>query len=158
MCKRIFSLLLAGVLACTLSGCSALLGSASLLFLVAIGDDRTSKSTITAFVTENESQLLAAIEAKDFSSYENTGFIKEVTYDDTVVDFFCGGAGIGSGTAYTGFFYTPEDDMTAIWCAPYSEAALSPSGDGFAWSEGKGDNRYYTEHICGKFYYYEASF
>ena len=28
----------------------------------------------------------------------------------------------------------------------------------FEWQESNGDNRYYTEHICGNFYYYEASF
>ena len=31
-------------------------------------------------------------------------------------------------------------------------------GSGFEWREANGDNRYYVEHICGNFYYYEASF
>jgi 1-acyl-sn-glycerol-3-phosphate acyltransferase len=30
--------------------------------------------------------------------------------------------------------------------------------DHFAWQQENGDDRYYTEHICGHFYYYEASF
>ena len=48
--------------------------------------------------------------------------------------------------------------MTAVWCAPGSAEDLVVSGDGFEWLQPDGDNRYYTEHICGHFYYYEASF
>ena len=39
-----------------------------------------------------------------------------------------------------------------------SGGKLAPSGNGFEWQEANGDNWYYTEHICGNFYYYEASF
>jgi hypothetical protein len=48
--------------------------------------------------------------------------------------------------------------MTAVWCAPSSVYALSPWGNGYEWWEDGGDNHYYTEHICGYFYYYDASF
>ena len=74
-------------------------------------------------------------------------------------DVGCGvGAGVGSGTSYVGFYYSSNDDMTAVWCAPSSVNSLTASGNGFEWQEQNGDNRYYTEHICGHFYYYEASF
>jgi hypothetical protein len=111
------------------------------------------KGELPVMVVENNNP-----EDKDFSDYENKGFIKKIDCDIHVVDFSCGGAGVGSGTSYVGFFYTADDDMAAVWCAPYSEASLEPSGSGFAWQEENGDNRYYTEHICGHFYYYEASF
>ena len=157
MLKKGLALLLAVIMVFSLSGCANILGSALFLFLVATGDDSADKDEVFDFVTENEEELLKAIEAGDFSAYENKGFIKDIDANATVVDFSCGGAGVGSGTSYVGFFYTPDDDMTAVWCAPYSEESLTPSGDGFRW-QGDGDNRYYTEQICGKFYYYTASF
>ena len=92
------------------------------------------------------------------AAFENQGFIKQIEDDDEAVDFSCGGAGVGSGTSYVGFYYTPDNDMTAVWCAPSSSLMLVPCGDGYEWWEPNGDNHYYTEHICGNFYYYEASF
>ena len=102
--------------------------------------------------------MLKAIEDEDFSAFENKSFIKSIDADEAIVDFSCGGAGNGSGTSYVGFYYSPNDDMTAVWCASYFADALMPSGNGFEWQEQSGDNRYYTEHIYGHFYYYEASF
>ena len=102
--------------------------------------------------------MLQAIENGDLSAFEDKGFIQSIDADHGVVDFYCGGAGFGSSTSYVGFYYTAENDMTALWCAPSSADSLTPSGNGFEWKEPNGDNRYYTEHICGGFYYYEASF
>lgn len=158
MLKRGLALILAVIMMFSLSGCSDILDGAFLIFLLATLDDRADKDVVFKFVCENEEELLKAIEAGDFSTYENKGFIKEIDADETAVDFSCGGAGMGSGTSYVGFYYTPENDMTAVWCAPSSASALTPSGNGFEWQESNGDNRYYTEHICGNFYYYEASF
>lgn len=158
MWKKGLSLLLVVIMLSSLSGCSEILGGAFFLLLVATGDDGADKDEVFEFVCEHEEELLQAIEDGDFSSFENQGFIKDIDADDTVVDFSCGGAGIGSGTSYVGFYYTPDDDMTAVWCAPSSISAMTASGDGYEWREPNGDNRYYTEHICGNFYYYEASF
>ena len=158
MVKKVFAFLLAASMLFTLTGCSDWVGGLTFLAAVLMSDDRADKDEVFAFVQENEAALLKAIEDKDFSDYENKGFIKKIDCDIHVVDFSCGGAGVGSGTSYVGFFYTADDDMAAVWCAPYSEASLEPSGSGFAWQEENGDNRYYTEHICGHFYYYEASF
>ena len=74
------------------------------------------------------------------------------------MDFSCGGVGIGSATTYVGFYYTPDHNISAVWCAPSSPDSMTPLGNGYEWQEPNGDNRYYTEHICGNFYYYEASF
>ena len=133
-------------------------GGILLLFLsTAIGDGAT-KDKIFEFVRAEETALLTAIEQEEFSAFENKGFIKEIDAGSDVVDFSCGGAGLGAATSYVGFYYTADDDMTAVWCAPASSDSLTPAGNGFEWQEPVGDNRYYTEHICGKFYYYEASF
>ena len=158
MLKKGLALLLAVIMAFSLSGCSDILGGAFFLFLVITGDDSADKDEVFDFVRENEEELLKAIEAGDFSAFENQGFIKDIDPDETVVDFYCGGAGVGPNTSYVGFFYTPDNDMTAVWCAPLSASGLIPSGNGFEWQEANGDNRYYTEHICGNFYYYAASF
>ena len=158
--KKIISLLLTIALLITLSGCAdatELISGAYFLFLVATGDDRPEKEDIFEFVQENEQALLNAIEENDYSLFEDNEVIKSIDVDKTVVDFYCGGAGIGSGTSYVGFYYTPDNDMTAVWCAPSSDL-LEVCGNGFQWREEKGDNRYYTEKICECFFYYEASF
>ena len=142
----------------SLVGCADTFGGAFFLFLVAASDDSADKNTVFEFVCQQEEDLLAAIESGNFAAFENKGFIKTIDADEKVVDFSCGGAGVGSGTSYVGFYYTPDHDMAAVWCAPISADDLSPYGNGFAWQETDGDNRYYTEHICGNFYYYEASF
>jgi hypothetical protein len=94
-------------------------------------DDSADKDEIFTFVRENEEELLKAIESGDFSAFENQGVIKEIEDDDEAVDFSCGGAGVGSGTSYVGFYYTPDNDMTAVWCAPSSSLMLVPCGDGY---------------------------
>ncbi len=153
--KKLMCLLLALCMAVSMSGC----GGAFFLFLVAIGDDSADKEEVFEFVCEKEEELLEAIEEGDFSGFENQGFIKDIDADETVVDFSCGGAGVGSGTSYVGFYYAPDDDMVALhWCGPRSADALKPAGAGYEWQEYKGDNYYFVEHICGHFYYYEASF
>ena len=156
--KKLLCILLIFCMSLPLTGCSDLLGSAFFLFLVATGNDSAGKDAVFEFVCAQEDELLTAIENRDFSAFENQAFIQDIDADRRVVDFSCGGAGIGSGTSYVGFYYTPDDDMTAVWCAPASSDLLMSSGNGFEWREPDGDNRYYTEHICGNFYYYEASF
>lgn len=156
--KKLLCMILILCMSFSLVGCSNILGSAVFLCLVATGNDRAAKDGIFEFVSEKEEDLLIAVKARDFSAFENNGVIKEITAGKTVVEFYCGGAGFGSGTSYVGFYYTPDNDMTALWCAPSSPDLLNPSGNGFEWREPDGDNRYYTEHICGDFYYYEASF
>ena len=156
--KKIICVLLVLSMLFSLAGCSDVLGGTFFLFLVATGDDSANKDEVFEFVCEKEEELLKAIENEDFSAFENKDFIKSIDADETHVDFSCGGAGVGSGTSYVGFYYSPNDDMTVVWCAPSSVNSMTASGNGFEWQEQNGDNRYYTEHICGHFYYYEASF
>ena len=139
MAKRWLYLLLAATLLVSFCGC----------------DDRAGKTEIFVFVQTHENALLQAIEHEDFSSLENRDVVKSIYPDEQCVDFSCGGAGFGPATSYVGFFYTPEHDMGAVWCG-CDAALLVPCGVGFEHREG--DNRYYVEHICGNFYYYEASY
>ena len=156
--KKTICLILVLCMLLSLTGCKKLLGSAAFLTLVLTGDNRADKDAVCTFVREHEAELLAAVQAGDYSAFENHSLIHEINTENEVVDFFCGGFGVGSGTSYVGFYYTPNNDMTAVWCAPASPSSLLPSGDGFAWREENGDNRYYSEKICECFYYYEASF
>ena len=159
MWKRVLSLLVAVAMMVSLTGCvEETIGSIIFLFLVATSDDRAEKEEVFDFVLENEAQLRKAIADGDFSAFENQGIVKDIDADETVVEFSCGGAGVGSGTSYVGFYYSSNNDMTAVWCAPSSASQLKPSGDGYEWQESGGDNRYYTQKICDNFYYYEASF
>lgn len=124
-------------------------------------DDRASKEDIFAYVKENEAELLDAINKDDFLTIRTSTRIIQLIDDDEIgrgfVDFECGGSGFGSETSYCGFYYSADDNMTEIWCAP-SGVSLSESGSGYEWHEKNGDNTYYTENICGHFYYYEASY
>lgn len=156
--KKLICVLLVLCMLFSLTGCSDILGGVFFLFLVITGDDSADKDDVFEFVCEKEEELLKSIEDGDFSAFENSGFVKDVDVNEKVVDFSCGGTGVGSGTSYVGFYYTPDNDMTAIWCAPSSSDMLTPCENGFEWQEQDGDNRYYVEHICGHFYYYEASF
>lgn len=158
MRKRLVCLLLAVVMVFSVSACTDLVGKAFFLFLIAIGDDRADKGDIFEFVCEHEEDLLKAVEDGDFSTFENQGPVKDIDADETVVDFSCGGAGMGPETACVGFFYTPDNDMTALGWAPSSVSELVPNGNGFEWWQENGDDYYYVEHICGNFYYYELYF
>lgn len=161
MLKRLLCLLLTGTLLFSLSACVGvkdLWGGAFFLFLIAASDDRADKENIAAFVETHQDELLTCIQTHDYSALEKYKMIKSIDVGNGAVEFSCGGAGVGSGTAYCGFYYTAENDMTAVWCAPSSADALTPCGNGFVWHETHGDNRYYTENICEYFFYYEASF
>ena len=153
MLKKGLCILLTVILLFSLCGCSKLMIFA---MMSAAGDDRASKEDICEFVRENETELMNAINQRDYFEFENERIIKDIKVNPGVVEFYCGGVGMGSATAYVGFYYSPNDDMAVLWCAPQDAELLSPSGDGYEWHEG--DNTYYTEHICGNFYYYSATF
>ena len=158
MRKRVVCLLLVVAMMFSMSACTDLVGMAVFSFLIAIGDDRADKEDIFEFVCEHEEDLLKAVEAGDFSAFENQGPVKDIDADETVVDFYCGSSGISVSGYDVGFFYTPDNDMTAQEWAPSSANLLTPCGDGFeCWNEIAG-NHYYVEHICGNFYYYELYF
>lgn len=128
-------------------------------------DDRAKKEAVFAYVKANEDALLDCIEKNEYLSIRLSTNIIHGIDDDEIgkgfVDFDCGGVGFGPETAYCGFYYSRDDDLTNIWCSPGDSSLLKKSGDGYLWEQSwtdEGDNTYYTENICGHFYYYEASF
>ena len=127
---------------------------ALLLFLSACSAD-SSRWMILRYVADNQQELEERIEKQ---YYDGLGYpVQEVDVEDTCIEFDCGGAGFGPETAYWGFFYTETDDVYAIWCAP-PRGMLTESDGVWTWKEPDGDNECRVEHICGHFYYYEASF
>jgi len=154
--KKASCIVLVLIILLSLSDCSDLFGAVFLSTLVAQGDDRAEKEDIFSFVIDHEEELLQAIEENDVSHFENNGIVISVSVNTSAVDFYCGGVGMAPSSTYVGFFYSPQDDMTAFY--PSVSDGLIPSGNGFLWKEEGGDNRFYTEKICNCFYYYEESY
>lgn len=124
------------------------------LLLTACSAD-INRETIIRYVENHQAELEQRVET---GNYEDLGpLVQEVNPGEKCIEFACGGAGFGPETSYWGFFYSPEDNIHAVWCAP-PRGTLSPDGDGWSWQEPDGDNECYLEHIVGHFYYYEASF
>ena len=139
----------------------------ALLLLLGIGvgllrnalNDSLSKKEILALVEENSALVLQDIEKNEFSETLLIEGIKEISPVEDVIDFYCGGAGMGPATSYYGFYYTAEDVPAAIFCGTSlgSKELLAQDGKGFSVSA-EGDDHYYTEKILDHFYYYEAHF
>lgn len=143
--KKMVILLFVGCLLAGLTACDPL-------------DGRTDKDTIFRLVQDNQELLAVCIENNNFDKLKQYHGIQEIHVYEDHIEFDCGGAGFGSETAYRGFFYTESNDMYAIWCAPSEDQALTAEGNGYVWNEPEGDNQYYVEKICDKFYYYDAFF
>lgn len=142
-------------------------GIAILLLLCAVvmltGCGRNRKETAFRIVEDNLEVLKNDIKQGDFAMSASIEGIESVDAEKEVglsvaigfVEYSCGGAGFGPSTAYWGFYYSEDDDLSEIWCAG---TPLVASGDGFLYEQSDGDNRYYTEHIVDHFYYYEAAY
>lgn len=155
--KKALCLLLVLLMLLSFTGCSDLFGAYLFCAMIATGDDRAEKEEILSFVTEHEEELLQAIEDGSFSDYENKAPVISVSTYNSVVTFYCGGVGIAPASTYVGFFYTPQDDITAAY--PHaSQEDFIPFEDGFLWKEESGDNLLYAEKICDCFYYYEETY
>ena len=154
--KKIICLILTVLVLFSLSGCSERIAGAFMWFLVTTDDDRAAKEDIFAFVSDNEDALRKAIADNDYTAFAEHEIIKDVYANERVVDFYCGGYGLGAESAYVGFCYIPDNNITAVPGMPANGALIKPSGAGFFYEEG--DNRFYAERICENFYYYEASY
>jgi len=152
MGKKWLCLLLTITVMLSFSGCEALF----FLAMVALDDDTESKADIVSYVEQHREDIVLCIEQNDFTGLDQCGIIKEINVEEDHIDFFCGGRGFGAETFYCGFYYSPDNDCNAIWCAP--NGLLVQDGAGYSWQEGQGDNRYYVEEICDNFFYYEADF
>ena len=117
----------------------------------------TDRESVLKFYEKHRDTLAEAVESGDYGKAERLRNVHEVSVWEDSVEFSCGGSGFGPSTHYYGIFYSPTDDLTAIWCAGPAEE-LTEQGDGYFYKERGGDNRYYVEPLDDHFYYYEAHF
>lgn len=122
------------------------------LIFALIPDKALSKEEIIAAVTQYQTVLREDIAQNGFERTEGLIGVYRIDVTDDVVDFACSS---GNGGYYTGFFYTADDDVAALWCAGPADE-LVPDGAGYTYTTD--EYRYYAEPICENFYYYEAQF
>lgn len=151
--KKIICLILTVLVLFSLSGCSERIAGAFMWLLAANDDDRAAKEDIFAFVSDNEGALRKAVADNDYTVFAEHEIIKGVYANERAVDFYCGGYGMGAESAYVGFCYIPDNNITAVPGMPANGVLIKPSGAGFVYEES--DNRFYAEQICENFYYYE---
>ena len=157
MLKRALCLVLTVLMLFSLSGCKDIVVAGMFFWLIVTDEDtRAEKGDIFTFVLENEDALRIAIADGNFSAYEDNGIVIKVYAHSRYVEFNCGGYGMGSATAYVGFCYISDNDISAVPHMPDDGNLINPSGAGFVYQQG--DDRCYAERICENFYYYEASY
>ena len=149
-----------------MTGCQATILSIIILIIVGIISfnrilsDNLSKTQIFKLVDKNYNIILEDIRNNNFDNTLTIKGIREIDNENGVIDFYCGGKGMGSETSYYGFYYTQDDVPKGIFAGTkYCESEqLTADGIGYSHNEYNGDNRYYTEKIRDKFYYYEAHY
>ena len=128
-------------------------------YLVNLFDDSLSKKQIFSLVNKNCELLNECSDKNDYSEIEKLKGVKEVTFENEVLDVYCGGSGFGSATNDYGFYYSPSDKPLVVWCGHISENnSLFREGTGYSLKNSNDDNWYYTEKIRENFFYYESHF
>ena len=128
-------------------------------YIVNLFSDNLSKKQIFSLVNKNQEMLNDCIDSKDFSEIKQLKGVKEVNFENDVLDVYCGGSGFGSATNYYGFYYSPPNKPLVVWCGHVSESKrLSPESNGYSIRNSNDDNWYYTEKIRENFFYYESHF
>ncbi len=131
------------------------------VFLIRAGvSDNLSKRQIFNLVEKHSETIIAYISENNFDDTLSIKGVKKASYKDGVVDFYCGGKGVGSETCYYGFYYSETAEPLGMYFGTNisGEFALIPDGDGFSYKEENSDNYFYTEKILKNFYYYESHF
>ena len=110
----------------------------------------TDYDDIAALVTRNQGLLEEYIRNGDFSAPPGIDGVLDIEEcPGDAVHFNCGATGLGNSGTYYGFYYSYNGQPSDGWLAI---DAFNPDGDGFSWEFL--DNRYYTQHITGNFWFY----
>ena len=120
----------------------------------------TNREDIIGLFDKNETIITESVQNNDLEPVKKIHGIQNVYVSEqpNYIDFECGGSGLGSSTHYYGFFYSPDDDLTAWNGGACPKGELLEDGKGFKWEQKDGDNKYYVEKIGDHFFYYEAHF
>ncbi len=137
-----------------------------------INSAEDDKKEIISYVTDNEDTIIGACDEalstksldtdidENFEGIIDTDIISDIeVYTDAGVVIFEGGAeGLLTSTFTWGFYYSADDTVYkyAVGWAPCSgEPETNEEGTSWKWISA-GDDYYYVEKICDKFYYYNA--
>jgi len=141
--------------------------TALLVFAVAIAgvyvyhirDGHLAQEQIYALVENNTAALEQIAQSEVPEQAKRPEGVQKISVVDGTVEFSCGGTGTGTDTVYFGFYYSLDGKPDAVCRGVRFAAAknIRPGGQGFVVQNGQG-GQYYTQHIVGNFYYYEASF
>lgn len=118
----------------------------------------TNKPAIVKLFYDHKDAIISAVDSESFDEIENIRGIQSIYESDEYIDFSCGGSGFGSNTYYYGFFYSPEDSLTAWNGGACPADELYEYENGYKYQQTDGDNEYYVEKIGEHFFYYEAHF
>ncbi len=134
--------------------------TAGLVCLNVFLSDNLSKKQIFKLVERNSAVIIEDISANNFDDTLSIKGIQEVSSRNGMIDFYCGGKGVGSATSYYGFYYSESDEPIGAFAGVglIGNFELTPDGRGYSYREENSDNIYYTEKITEKFYYYESHF
>lgn len=132
---------------------------------------KDDKKDIIDYVNENKEDIVLSCEEvlekraseddidkvfEDIIDLEIISDIEVLTKGETVV--FEGGAeGILTSTFTWGFFYSADDTVKHVvgWVSVNGEPETNEEETSWRWTS-DGDDYYYVEKICDKFYYYNA--
>ena len=119
----------------------------------------TKQESVVALFQKNTDLFQSSVQCNDYTVVKKIPGIQDVyASDHGVVEFSCGGKGFGPSTFYCGFFYFPDDRLTAWNGGICPQDELEPCGKGYLWRQQEGDNWYYVEQIGTHFFYYSAGF
>ena len=127
---------------------------AFLLVLIAmLRDSYLSKDEIFDVVNKKYDIIMADVKKGEFNKTKRIRGIEDISENDGVIKFFCGGEGNVVSGAYYGFYYT-EDNLPKVsfLSVLFDEEDLVPQGKGYCFDK---YDYYYTEKIRDNLYYYE---
>ncbi len=142
--KRIFSIVIALIFICSLTGCNR---------------EEKGKKDIFDLVEENYDAIVEACENKNADALYNIDGIKKVDIVDGYVLVYCKGSGIAPSSQDYGFYYSEENRPVAVFdrYIVCDTEDLSLDGSGYKYLD-RDNNAFYTEHIEGNIYFYSNSF
>lgn len=143
--KRIFSIVIALIFICSLTGCNS---------------EEKAKNKIFDLVEENYDAIVAACENKDADALSQMKGIEQVKIVDGYVLVYCMGEGIVPSSQDYGFYYSVDDRPVAVDC--YLQILcdtedLTPEGNGYQYIS-QDYNLFYTEHIKGNIYLFSTAY
>lgn len=119
---------------------------------------RSVKADIIEYVQTNQEALEQFATGLMADPPEDTAYNGwQVSYYPAagMVEFTTKGTGIGSATAYEGFYYSEDDRPMGF---QGTELDFTRDDTGWSWEEADGDNHERTERITARWYWFQMNF